>query len=330
MKMICHNCGNEIENANFCPVCGARIPHPKPKAPQGSQGQRPTQGHRPSQGQHGGISKKKLFLFLVPAIILLIGLLILFAVIMSKYGKSDEKTSETASQQATEKKTEENPTEHFNPTTEKITEASTEVVANSIPDMLREIVTATKQKEGYSKDNNRHAKGFVTDLNGDGIYELFMVYAVDHQSNTTVNYEIWTLNKDGASPVLEGLVYDPTAGETGTLSIKTKDDSTYLVLSSRSEIAGQFSETVTYYPWPKDTAMPDFQSSTVLSASGTIGKESTGDYRVNAKTVNYSEYRTEGGQYLTKQAVDYSKQTVSDDIVYLDDLATTYKDLKFE
>ncbi len=237
-----------------------------------------------------------------------------------------EKPTEKPTEEKTEAKTDATTEATTTATTEKTTEPPTEAPKKTLKNDIDKIVKSVKSKKGFQNDNG--AQGVVADFNGDGTYEVMILYSQHTNNDYSIRYEIWELEDGSSQMLVSGPLFAEVGGNQGTLGVVKRDGKAYIMLNVESPAEMNFNETIDFIGWAKDVKAPEQAPTYSFTAKGISGDEENGTYKINGKDTPYSDYKAELKKFKTVYELNYYK-TPEGDVVKLDDLSKVYGNLSY-
>lgn len=158
--------------------------------------------------------------------------------------------------------------------------------------IIEAVLSQIERTDGFVQpDSYYQPLASFTDIDGNGTYELLVLYKVKQPNDQGNNefkalYDVYVVKDGACTAVTKGnLLYLEVGGNSGTLGLAVdKAKAPYLVVSSSSPQGDRFNNTVRYIPFSRDQTKLE-ESALYLESQGVYGEEDQGSYRVNgAKT----------------------------------------------
>lgn len=163
--------------------------------------------------------------------------------------------------------------------------------------VIEAVLRQVEATEGFVQpDSYYQPLASFTDVDGNGTYELLVVYKVKQPSNQSFDeykalYDVYAVKDGVCTAVTKGnLLYLEVGGNSGTLGLAVdKAKAPYLVVSSSSPQGDRFNNTVRYIPFSRDQRKLE-KPELSLEAQGVYGEEDQGSYWVNGSKTGRADF----------------------------------------
>ena len=148
----------------------------------------------------------------------------------------------------------------------------------------------------------------VTDMDGNGTWELLVSYAEKDDGAYEVEFGLWTLEDGRLTEVAEDTLYTQAGGNTGAVGLAKRGDAYYLTLYTSRPQDQTFHRYYRYAPISAENQR--LEEGNVLMESHTVydeGEITSANYKLDGKTVNQAAFESaqkEFGQLVTLDLMD--------------------------
>lgn len=148
----------------------------------------------------------------------------------------------------------------------------------------------------------------VTDMDGNGTWELLVSYVEKDDGAYEVEFGLWTLEDGQLTEVAEDTLYTQAGGNTGAVGLAKRGDVYYLTLYTSRPQDQTFHRYYRYAPISAENHR--LEEGNVLMESHTVydqGEITSGNYKLDGKTVNQMSFESaqkEFGQLVTLDLMD--------------------------
>lgn len=148
----------------------------------------------------------------------------------------------------------------------------------------------------------------VTDLDGDGSWELLASWVEKDDGAYEVKFALWTTQGDNLVELAEDTLYTQAGGNTGTVGLAKREDACYLTLYTSRPQDQTFHR---YYRYaPISLGNDDLEEGNVLMESHVVyqdGEINSGNYKVGGKTVNQGVFDSAQKEFRGVVTLDLMK-----------------------
>ncbi len=170
-------------------------------------------------------------------------------------------------------------------------------------DAILAIVGDTMDRSDLYVDLDQQPLVSQSDRNGDGIWEVFMVFPCQDGQGVYAEENVWLIDENGSSCVSSGVLFREVGGNGGTLSMAQKDGKLYAVILSKQPEGDSFHDTVDILSLKEgEAALGDEHIS--MSRTGVYGGEDNGTYIIDGGPVTRSEYENMLASFETVYTID--------------------------
>lgn len=270
--MFCNRCGAKLpEGAKFCHNCGSA-------AYNGAESTVKKET-RDTQVHHLPSPKKALAIVLATVVVIAAGILAFKPGDKSVDTKPNKGTSIAQPSAVIPQK----PAASEEPQT-----------ADSAPDLnktVNTILNGIEMLDGFvAPDKFYQPLANITDVDGNGVYELFLLYRINDGGRFRVDYSVWSIDGGGYSALRTATLYDEVGGNSGYIvPVVDRGGNPYLLTVSRSPQGENFNDTYIYLPWNREqTALTD--AWIYMEGHGTYGQEDKGWYILGDKRADKDDF----------------------------------------
>lgn len=130
----------------------------------------------------------------------------------------------------------------------------------------------------------------LTDVDGNGVYELMLLYRINDGGAFRAEYSVWRIEGDDYSALRTDTLYDEVGGNSGYIvPVVDAGGNPYLMTVSRNPQGDRFNDTYIYLPWNgEQTVLSD--AWVYMEAHGIYGQEDEGEYILGDKRVDKAEF----------------------------------------
>lgn len=274
----------------------------------------PTQQGVPSafRGQHAGLSgqqpsypAKQRLKWLLPLLagvsimavrIIVIGILIMIVILI---GSKEPEPAVTPGPLATE-------VPGSTPVAEDYQSAD-HATQGDMNQVIDEILTKIEGTDGFIKpDDYYQPLASFTDVDGNGVSELLVVYKVKQRSSDgfddyNVLYDVYAVKGDGSyTAVTTGqTLYQEVGGNSGVLGLVVdKAKKPYLMVKTSSPQGDRFNDTICYIPWGEEQSKLGDEW-VYLESHGTYGEEDQGLYILGDTKVDKAAFDARRTEFMS-------------------------------
>ncbi len=176
---------------------------------------------------------------------------------------------------------------------------------DSLGTAIYAILDDIESRDDYRSDWIFEPLASVTDMNGDGIYELLAVYECvsSYDGRDYVSCETWLIAPEGAKQVSTGVLYSEIGGNGGSAGLAVRDGTVYVVLETRQPDGGDFDNVYNIFSLANGEARLGDENH-YLDCQGTYGAEDSGRYAVDMNTVSRAQFQSFLDSYDTVFDID--------------------------
>ncbi len=170
-------------------------------------------------------------------------------------------------------------------------------------DAILAILGDTMDRSDFHVDLDQQPLVSQSDQNGDGVWEVFMVFPCEDGLDVYAMENVWLIDGNGSKCVSSGVLFREVGGNNGTLSMARKNGTLYAVIQSKQPDGDSFNDTVEILSLKEgEAALGDEHIS--LSRSGVYGDEDHGTYIIDGGPVSRSEYESTLASFETIYTID--------------------------
>lgn len=173
--------------------------------------------------------------------------------------------------------------------------------------VIDEILTKVESTSGFVKpDDYYQPLASFTDVDGNGVSELLVVYKVKQRSSGGFDdynalYDVYAVKSDGSyTAVTTGqTLYQEVGGNSGVLGLVVdKAKKPYLMVESSSPQGDRFNDTICYIPWGGDQSKLEDEW-VYLESHGTYGEEDKGQYILGDTKVDKAAFDARQTEFMS-------------------------------
>ena len=153
------------------------------------------------------------------------------------------------------------------------------------------ILSDTMDRDDFYMDLDQQPLVCQSDQNGDGVWELFMVYLCKNGIDTYAVENVWLIDGNGPKCVSSGVLFHEVGGNSGTLSMARRDGKLYAIIKTQQPDGGSFNDFTDILSLREgEAALGDEYIS--MNRTGAYGDEDNGQYVIDGSPVSRSEYES--------------------------------------
>lgn len=161
------------------------------------------------------------------------------------------------------------------------------------------ILSSTEKLEGFVQpDEFYQPLANITDIDGNGIYELLLLYKIELGDRFRVDYSVWRIDGEDCSVLRTDTLYEEVGGNSGyILPVVDAGGNPYLMTVSNSPEGDRFNVTYIYMPWNEEqTVLSD--AWVYMEAHGVYGQEDEGEYILGDKRVDRAAFGSRQADFI--------------------------------
>ncbi len=157
-------------------------------------------------------------------------------------------------------------------------------------DEIVDILHDTMDSEDFYWNLDQEPLACQSDENGDGVWELLMVYPCRNDDGLDyVMEKVWLIDGSKSKCVGSGVLFNEIGGNSGTLTLAEKDGDLYVLVKTSEPDGADFNDFYDIYSLAEgEAALGDEYC--ILSCTGTYGAEDDGEYVIGKEVVDRDEF----------------------------------------
>lgn len=166
-------------------------------------------------------------------------------------------------------------------------------------DAVDAILSSTEALEGFVQpDEYYQPLANITDIDGNGIYELMLLYKIELGDCYRVDYSVWRIDGAQYSVLRTDTLYEEVGGNSGYIvPVVDAGGNPYLMTVSRNPQGDRFNDTYIYLPWNEEqTVLSD--AWVYMEAHGVYGQEDEGEYILGDKRVDKAAFGSRQADFI--------------------------------
>lgn len=166
-------------------------------------------------------------------------------------------------------------------------------------DTVDAILSSTEALEGFVQpDEYYQPLANITDIDGNGIYELMLLYKIELGDCYRVDYSVWRIDGAQYSVLRTDTLYEEVGGNSGYIvPVVDAGGNPYLMTVSRNPQGDRFNDTYIYLPWNEEqTVLSD--AWVYMEAHGVYGQEDEGEYILGDKRVDKAAFGSRQADFI--------------------------------
>lgn len=153
------------------------------------------------------------------------------------------------------------------------------------------ILSGMESLEGFVEaDEFYQPLASLTDIDGNGVYELLLLYKKNDSGMIDVKYTVWSIDGEDFSALRTDTLYSEVGGNSGWIvPVVDKEGKPYLLAVSREPQGDRFNNTYVYIPWNEDQS--ELTDEWVyMESHGIYGEADKGSYILGDKSVDKEDF----------------------------------------
>ena len=151
------------------------------------------------------------------------------------------------------------------------------------------VLSDTMDRDNFYMDFDQQPLVCQSDRNGDGVWELLMVYLCKDGIDVYAMENVWLIDGNGPKCVSSGVLFHEVGGNSGTLSMAQKDGKLYAIIQTRQPDGSSFNDFANIISLKEGEAALGGEMIS-MNRTGVYGDEDNGQYVIDGGPVSRSEY----------------------------------------